>query len=141
VSAQSAWVENQLRNSKAKWKFAMFHFPPYNFEEPYDEIKREWCTLFDKYHVDMVMSGHMHYYLRTKPMFKDKEVASPAKGTIYLMSISIPGKQERWPKEDYAVVANKDGPLYQHISIKGNTLYYKCYNPEGEVKDELTITK
>lgn len=141
VPEQTAWIENQLRNSKAKWKFAMFHFPPYNFEEPYDEIKREWCTLFDKYHVDMVMSGHMHYYLRTKPMFGDKEMASPAKGTIYLMSISIPGKQERWPKEDYAVVRYKDGPLYQHVSIKGNTLYYKCYNPAGEVKDELTITK
>nr|WP_295930768.1 metallophosphoesterase family protein [uncultured Dyadobacter sp.] len=141
VPAQSAWVETQLKNSKAKWKFAMFHFPPYNFEEPYDEIQREWCALFDKYHVDMVMSGHMHYYLRTKPMFNQKEAASPAKGTIYTMSISIPGKQVRWPEEDYAVVRYKDGPLYQHISIKGNTMHYKCYNPEGEIKDELTITK
>jgi hypothetical protein len=119
----------------------MFHFPPYNFEEPYDEIKKEWCTLFDKYHVDMVMNGHMHYYLRTQPINGDKAVATPAEGTIYTMSISIPGKQVRWPDEEYAVVRYKDGPLYQHIAINGNTLSYKCYDPEGNVKDELVIKK
>ncbi|WP_229208450.1 purple acid phosphatase family protein [Dyadobacter psychrophilus] len=141
VPAQTAWVEEKLKNSNAKWKFVMFHFPPYNFEEPYDEIMKEWCSLFDKYHVDMVMSGHMHYYLRTKPMFNDKPVSTPAQGTIYTMSISIPGKQERWPKEDYALVRYKDGPLYQHIAIKGNSLSYKCYDPEGNVKDQLVISK
>jgi acid phosphatase type 7 len=141
VAAQTAWIESQLKNSKAKWKFAMFHFPPYNFVEPYDDIMKAWCSLFDKYHVDMVMNGHMHYYLRTKPMNNNKIVATPAEGTIYTMSISIPGKQEEWPKEDYAVVRYPDGPLYQHITIKGNTLSFKCYDPEGNVKDEFVIRK
>ncbi|MCE7041894.1 metallophosphoesterase family protein [Dyadobacter sp. CY312] len=141
VKEQTAWIEAQLKSSKAKWKFAMFHFPPYNFVEPYDEIMQEWCTLFDKYHVDMVMSGHMHYYLRTKPMYVGKPVADPSKGTIYTISISIPGKQDEWPAEDYAVVRYPDGPLYQHISIKGNKLVYKSLDPEGNVKDELVIEK
>jgi len=141
VDAQTAWIESQLKNSKAKWKFAMFHFPPYNFVEPYDDIMKAWCSLFDKYHVDMVMNGHMHYYLRTKPMNNNKIVATPAEGTIYTMSISIPGKQEEWPKEDYAVVRYPDGPLYQHISIKGNTLSFKCYDPEGNIKDQFEIKK
>ncbi len=141
VPAQSAWVEEKLKTSKAKWKFVFFHFPPYNFVEPYDEIRKEWGTLFDKYHVDMVMNGHMHYYLRTKPMNNGKEMSSPAQGTIYTMSISIPGKQEEWLPEDYAVVRYKDGPLYQHISMKGNTLIFKCFDPEGNVKDEFKIIK
>lgn len=141
VSVQTAWIESQLKNSKAKWKFAMFHFPPYNFVEPYDDIMKAWCSLFDKYHVDMVMSGHMHYYLRTKPMYAGKVAADPSKGTIYTMSISIPGKQDEWPAEDYAIVRYPDGPLYQHISIKGNTLSFKCLDPEGNVKDELVIRK
>lgn len=141
VPAQSAWVEEKLKTSNAKWKFVFFHFPPYNFVEPYDEIRKEWCTLFDKYHVDMVMNGHMHYYLRTKPMNNGKAMSSPAQGTIYTMSISIPGKQEEWLPEDYAVVRYKDGPLYQHISMKGNTLIYKCFDPAGNVKDEFKIVK
>jgi len=141
VSAQTSWIEMQLKNSKAKWKFVMFHFPPYNFVEPYDDIREQWSSLFDKYHVDMVMNGHMHYYLRTKPMFNGKAVANPANGTIYTMSISIPGKQEEWPAEDYAVVRYPDGPLYQHISMVGNKLVYRCLDPEGNVKDELVIEK
>ena len=141
VSAQTDWIETQLKNSKARWKFVMFHFPPYNFVEPYDDIRKEWCSLFDKYHVDMVMNGHMHYYLRTKPMFNGKAVSSSANGTIYTMSISIPGKQEEWPAEDYAVIRYPDGPLYQHISIVGNKLVYKCLDPEGKVRDELVIEK
>ncbi|KAA0993959.1 metallophosphoesterase family protein [Dyadobacter sp. UC 10] len=141
VPDQSKWVEEQLKNSKVKWKFATFHFPPYNFEEPYDEIMKEWGTLFDKYHVDMVMSGHMHYYLRTQPMHAGKPVSDPSKGTIYTMSISIPGKQVRWPDESYAVKRYKDGPLYQHIAIKGDKLFYRCLDPEGVLKDELMIEK
>lgn len=141
VPAQTSWMEEKLKTSKAKWKFVFFHFPPYNFVEPYDEIMKEWCTLFDKYHVDMVMNGHMHYYLRTKPMFNGKAVATPAQGTIYTMSISIPGKQEEWPDEAYAVTRYQDGPLYQHITMKGNTLLFKCYDPEGNIKDAFTIVK
>ena len=138
---QTAWIEKTLKNSKAKWKFVMFHFPPYNFVEPYDYIRANWCTLFDKYHVDMVMSGHMHYYLRTKPMYAGKEVSDPSKGTIYLMSISIPGKQEEWLPEEYAVIRYPDGPLYQHLAIKGNTLTYRSLDPAGKLKDELIIKK
>jgi len=141
VPAQTAWLEEKLKKSTAKWKFVFFHFPPYNFVEPYDEIRREWCTLFDKYHVDMVMSGHMHYYLRTKPMNNGKTMSSAAEGTIYTMSISIPGKQEQWPDEEYAVKRYQDGPLYQHISMKGNILTYKCLNPEGVLKDAFEIVK
>lgn len=141
IEAQTAWIEKQLSNTKATWKFAMFHFPPYNFVEPYPEIINAWGPLFDQYHVDMVMSGHMHYYLRTKPIYGDQVVGDFAKGTVYTMSISIGGKQKEWPKEDYAVIRYPGGPLYQHITIDRNTLHYKCYDPEGNIKDELSITK
>ncbi|MCF2501087.1 purple acid phosphatase family protein [Dyadobacter chenhuakuii] len=141
IHAQTAWMEQQLKNSDAKWKFVMLHFPPYNYDNSYDEIIKEWCSLFDKYHVDMVMSGHMHYYLRTKPMFNEQPVSSPAKGTIYTVSIGIPGELEYWLAEEYAAVRMKEGPLYQHIAIKGNTLSYKCYDPDGNVKDQLVIKK
>jgi hypothetical protein len=141
VPAQNAWIEEKLKSSKAKWKFVFFHFAPYNFVEPYDEIRREWCTLFDKYHVDMVMSGHLHYYLRTRPMFDNKPAANASKGTIYTMSVSIPGKQEEWLPEDYAVVRYPGGPLYQHISIKDNILTYQCLDPDGKIRDAFEIVK
>ncbi|WP_338871314.1 metallophosphoesterase family protein [Spirosoma sp. SC4-14] len=141
IEAQTDWIRQQLAQSKADWKFAFFHFPPYNFEEDYTDIRKEWCRLFDQYHVDMVMSGHVHYYLRTKPMYAEKPVVSPAKGTIYTISIGIPSEHEMWPDEAYAQVRYKNGPFYQHMKIDGKTLIYKVYDKEGVVKDELKIEK
>lgn len=141
IEAQTAWIKEQLARSKADWKFAFFHFPPYNFEEDYRDIRREWCRLFDEYHVDMVMSGHVHYYQRTKPMFAEKPVASSAKGTIYTISIGIPSEHEVWPDADYAQVRYKSGPFYQHMTINGKTLIYTAYDKDGHVVDDLKIVK
>ncbi|MBN8823456.1 MULTISPECIES: metallophosphoesterase family protein [unclassified Spirosoma] len=141
IDAQTAWIQAQLASSKADWKFAFFHFPPYNFEEDYADIRREWCRLFDQYHVDMVMSGHVHYYQRTKPMFAEKPVASPAQGTIYTISIGIPSEHEVWPAADYAQVRYKSGPFYQHMTINGKMLTYTVYDKDGHEVDELKIVK
>ncbi len=141
VSDQTAWIEKTLANSSARWKFAMFHFPPYSYEEDYSQIRKEWCSLFDCYHVDIVMSGHVHYYMRSKPVYDEKVVDSPAKGTIYIISIGIPVHHEKLAPEDFAVNRDTDGWLYQHIDINDNLLTYKCLDIEGNIRDEFVIKK
>ncbi len=141
LDLQSSWIEDQLKNSDATWKFAMFHFPPFNYEEDYPEIRRKWGVWFDKYHVDMVMSGHTHYYLRSKPINNDQIVDDVSKGTIYTISVGIPGNHENMPPEDYAEVRDGKGWLYQHMEIDGNKLIYKSLDIEGNVIDEFVIVK
>jgi len=60
IEAQSRWIEEQLAGTKATWKIAMFHFAPYNKEEPYTDIQKAWVPIFDRYHVDLVFGGHLH---------------------------------------------------------------------------------
>lgn len=139
--AQTEWIETQLKNTKATWKFAMFHFPPYNFEEPYLDIQEEWGALFDTYHVDMVMSGHIHYYMRSKPIKKGKVVASFKNGTVYAISIGTNGNHEDIGQELYAEKRFKEGLFYQHISLKEGVLRYKAYNEVGEIVDTFEIKK
>ncbi len=141
IEEQSEWIEEKLRNSDAVWKFAMFHFPPYNFEEPYPDIQNAWCTIFDRYHVDMVMAGHVHYYMRSKPMFDGNVVNSFQKGTVYATSIGINGNHDDIGQEPYAEVRYKDGQFYQHMSIDGHKLVYRSYNGLGEISDEFVIDK
>lgn len=141
IEAQTAWIQQQLAQSKADWKFAFFHFPPYNFEEDYADIRKAWGPLFDTYHVDMVMGGHVHYYLRTQPMYANKPVALPAQGTIYTISIGIPSEHDVWPDEAYAQVRYKNGPFYQYMHIDGKKLTYTVYDKDGQVKDELKLVK
>lgn len=135
---QTAWIREQLKNTKATWKFVYFHFPPYNYEEDYSHIRKEWCTVFDEYGVDMVMGGHVHYYMRTKPMKAEKP---DPKGTIYLISVGIPSEHPNMKAEDYAVVRDPKGYVYQHVSIDGNKLRFRCFDKEGMLKDELVLVK
>lgn len=138
---QTAWIEDQLKNSSSTWKFVMFHFPPYNFEEPYFDIQQEWCGIFDTYHVDMVMGGHIHYYMRSKPIKNRKVVHSFDEGTVYAVSIGTTGNHDDIGEESYAEKRYKKGQFYQHMEIDKNRFTYTAYNKQGNIVDEFSISK
>lgn len=84
-SVQYRWLEDDLKNTQAKWKFVMFHRPPYSAGgHGSDEfIMENWCPLFDAYDVDMVFAGHNHIYERTYPI---KAGTVDPEGTVYIVS-------------------------------------------------------
>lgn len=141
IAEQTGWIKEQLSSAEAEWKFAVFHFPPYNSIEFYQDIIDEWGPLFDSYHVDMVISGHFHYYLRTKPIHAGKVVTGPADGTIYLMSVGTTGKNKEMKPADYAEVQFGADHLYQHVEIDGRRLRYTSYDLDGKLLDSLEISK
>ncbi|MCB9218354.1 MAG: metallophosphoesterase family protein [Ignavibacteriales bacterium] len=141
ITDQTKWLEDQLKNSDKTWKFAMLHFPPYSYEEDYSLIRKEWGSLFDKYHVDIVFSGHVHYYMRSKPMYNEKPVKSPNDGTIYLISIAVPNRHREMPEKEFVEVRFDGDYLYQHISVSDNKLEFKAINQNGILKDNFTIEK
>ncbi|MCE1197362.1 MAG: metallophosphoesterase family protein [Marinilabiliales bacterium] len=141
IDAQSAWIEKELAASKATWKIAMFHFAPYNWEEPYLDIQAAWIPIFDKYHVDMVYGGHLHYYMRSKPMRGGKIVPNSKEGTLYMISVGIPNHDHNLPEEPYAEVRNAAGHLYQYVKIDGQTLHLEAVNRQGTMIDSFTLQK
>lgn len=141
IDTQTVWIQDQLAHTDATWKFAMFHFPPYNWEEPYYNIQKAWVPIFDKYHVDMVMSGHIHYYMRSKPMKDGQVVASYKDGTAYIISIGIPERTRQMTDEPYAVTRNAEGHLYQYVKINGKELSFISVNASNKVIDSFSIKK
>jgi Purple acid Phosphatase, N-terminal domain/Calcineurin-like phosphoesterase len=142
VEDQRPWLEARLARTRATWKFAIFHFPPYGPEVDYPDIIREWCSVFDKYHVDFVLSGHVHDYVRTHPINHGSRVASPTKGTVYLVTVSVPTRPGPMSKPDYVAVAEHPGlPLYQVFTINGKRLITRSCDLEGKTRDELVIEK
>jgi hypothetical protein len=141
-SAQTAWIEDKLANTKATWKFAMFHFPPSYLGRSRSAISPT-DHLFDKYHLDMALEGHVHRYMRSHPINRGQPVASPAEGTIHVISIGIPGRggERQLPSNDYAATKFRGVALYQTFDIDGNKLVYRAYDADGNVKDELIIEK
>ena len=143
---QAAWMEARLANTKATWKFAVYHFPPYSHEEDeYPGIRFLWGGLFDKYHVDFALEGHVHYYMRSHPIYNDKVAESPDEGTIHLISIGIPSgnpNQERaFPPAWYAAKQYRGDAMYQTFAINGDRLEFTSYTSDGAVFDSLVNEK
>ena len=69
-SKQLDWIEQQLSGSNAKWKIAYFHHPLYSdgrFHGPDLDLRKQLMPIFEKYGVNVVLSGHEHVYERFKP--------------------------------------------------------------------------
>jgi predicted phosphodiesterase len=67
---QITWLENELAKDNAKWKIAFFHHPPYSSGKRHgseEKIREIVEPLFIKYGVDVVFTGHEHFYERIKP--------------------------------------------------------------------------
>jgi hypothetical protein len=142
IAVQRPWLEATLRDADAPWKVAVLHFPPYALEREYPEIEQEWGTLFDQYHVDVALSGHVHHYLRTFPLKAGKRVASPAEGTIYLISVSIDGPPEGGEAPEYAEIVRRDGfATCTAFTVSKDRFVMNVYKADGTIYDTFTLTK
>jgi hypothetical protein len=141
---QTAWLEKQLANTKATWKFVSYHHPAYSSSGNRNnlELRDVWTPIFDKYHVDLALQGHDHAYLRTYPMRGQQRVRDPKDGTIYIISVSGTKYYDQ-PKHDYTEVGFTKLSTYQvlDIHINGNKLVYRAHDIDGKVRDEFVIEK
>jgi hypothetical protein len=67
---QLEWLENELKNSGSDWKICFFHHPLYSSGErhgPSLGVRAVLEPLFVKYGVNLVLTGHEHFYERIKP--------------------------------------------------------------------------
>jgi predicted phosphodiesterase len=67
---QLAWFEKELSGSKSDWKIVYFHHPLYSSGAEHGSdlgLRKTLEPIFLKYGVDIVFSGHDHFYERIKP--------------------------------------------------------------------------
>jgi acid phosphatase type 7 len=141
---QAQWLDAALSRTGARWKFVMFHHPAYPSHPSRDnpELRRAWVPIFDKHHVDMVLQGHDHAYLRTYPMRGGSPMATAGQGTIYVVSVAGDKFCGQVPRT-YMEVGLTATPTYQTIEIDDveNRLTYRAWTDAGTIADSLVITK
>jgi len=138
---QLAWLENDLAvNASSKWKIVIFHRPAYASRGSLSGAQTYWVPLFDTYNVDLVFSGHHHYYERTYPL--ENGQISPRNGTVYVVTGG-------WGAPLYSSGSTwwtAYGPASRHhfvtidIARKG-TLHLRAVDAEGVTFDEYYIHK
>ena len=143
-AAQSGWLDHLYASSEATWNFATFHFPLYssNPERNYREIRESWLPVIDKHHVDMVLQGHDHVYMRTGPLKNSQRVASASEGTYY--TITYAGtKSGNDPVNPLAEVLLDKVSSYQVIDVRfaPDRLVYRAYDVNGKQLDMISIEK
>jgi len=141
---QAEWLDARLTETRRTWKLVMFHHPVYashpTRENP--SLLHAWAPVFDRHHVDLVLQGHDHAYLRTYPMRADRRVGSPAEGTVYVVSVSGDKFCDVDPR-GYGEVGFARVSTYQTIDIsaRDRRLVYKSFDVSGREVDGFTVEK
>ena len=82
---QLHWLEQDLKASDAEWTFAMFHHPLYSSGRHKSDLalRKALMPLFERYGVDMLLTGHDHLYERTWPLLQGERQED---GIIHVVS-------------------------------------------------------
>jgi predicted MPP superfamily phosphohydrolase len=133
---QVAWLENELKGSTENWKIPYFHHPPYSSGDRHgsDQRLREVLEpLFLKYNVSVVLTGHDHFYERTKPQ----------NGIVYFVCGS--GGQLRKGNIDKSsgitAAGNDTDYVFMAAEINGDDLSFNAISRSGQIVDSGVITR
>jgi hypothetical protein len=146
-SRQLLWLESELRTTDRLWKVVFFHHPVYSSAGSDPALAGALEPLFDRFHVDLVIHGHTHFYERTYPMkagVRTDEGQEPdylePKGTVYLVTGGGGG----------VLITATPGPFsasyrstYHFLSfqVKGADLTLEAIDRTGALLDRMTIRK
>ena len=131
---QLEWLEKELAASGSDWKIAFFHHPPYaSGMHGSDEIlKGQLEPLFIKHGVNVVFTGHEHFYERIKPQkgiqyFVEGSSAKLRKGDINPTGLTAFGYDS--------------GYTFMLVEIDADQMYFQTITERGQTIDSGVVMK
>lgn len=127
---QIDWLEGELAKDTSQWKICFFHHPPYSSGGKHgsDKQLREIVEpIFVKYGVNVVLTGHDHFYERIKPQ----------KGIYYFVS-GAGGKLRSGDVRVNSSITDKafDRDMsFMVAEIVGDQFYFQVVSRTGETVD------
>jgi hypothetical protein len=140
-----AWLDEDLGQTRLKWKVVSCHHPPYN-AGPHgieERVRAELIPILEAHGVDLVLSGHQHNYQRSKPL-RDGQVTSPDRGGItYVVSGAGAVARARCstPRWLARSICSTSHGIYGRITVTGGRLTIEAVDDEGRTRDKHTIVK
>jgi len=122
TAAQLNWLENDLGNSRQKWKVVMTH------QGDYGRSGRNTVLtgLFDRYNVDLVMAGHNHFYGRSKPI--NTAGRDKPNGTVWTVPNSAGTKFNPKSNQNYLAKDEQPNlPMFSEIRFTETNIHLNAY--------------
>lgn len=125
---QVEWLENELAKNNSEWKICFFHHPPYSSGKAHGsdtQLREVIEPIFVKHGVNVVFSGHEHFYERLKPQKGIYYFISGAGGKLRPGGVRITQVTEKSFDRDmhFMLVEIVDDKMYfQVISRTGRTV-------------------
>ncbi len=131
-------------NPDARWRVIMLHHGAYSAGA--DEFTNKLCTsmikgYFDSYDIDLVLSGHNHFYSRTYPLYNG-QISSI--GTVYFEAGSASGgkcSSYDTSAQEYIVHSvDLNEASYSLLIFGDDTITVNSYlTDSGEIFDSFTV--
>ncbi|MDP5121595.1 MAG: metallophosphoesterase [Spirosomaceae bacterium] len=174
-SKQYQWLERDLAANKLLWTVVFFHHPPFtkrshdsDAEPELQRIRETLVPVFDKYQVDVVLSGHSHVYERSYLMkghsghstsfnknqhvvqetnaFYSKDsppIINKEDGTIYMVigsagRLDWNGRPDPHPSSIYSDYKMGGSSFF---TVTDNRLDSEWICADGEIRDKFTVFK
>lgn len=174
-SKQYQWLERDLSANKLLWTVVFFHHPPFtkrshdsDAERELEVIREILIPVFDKYNVDVVLSGHSHVYERSFLMkghsghsttFNKSQhviqetnafytadsppIINKVDGTIYMVigsagRLDWNGRTEPHPSSVYSNYKIGGSSVF---TVDDNRLDSEWLSADGEIRDKFTVFK
>ena len=136
---QAAWLDEVLKNNPNRWTVLTFHYPVYSAGKGRDNLRLRnlWQPIFDKYSVDLVLTGHDHNYARSD-LLTGPTVPKRKAGTVYVVSVSGP-KMGAITDKKWWTRAGEDTQLFQVIRIAGDKMVYESRTARGVLYDAFEL--
>lgn len=142
VAEQATWLESRLKDNSNRWTIVAFHHPVFSVAVDRDNpaIRAAWKPLFDKYAVDLVLTGHDHSYGRGENVVEGGTRREDT-GPVYVVSVSGPKMYEVAKERAWATRTGANVQLYQVINVSPQSLRFEARTVTGLLFDAFEITK
>lgn len=133
---QIDWMESEFAKDTSKWKIAFFHHPPYSSGGAHGSstgLRDIVEPLFIKHGVDVVFTGHEHFYERIKPQ----------KGIHYFIT-GAGGKLRGGDVKDNSPLTAKsfDTDLsFMLVEIVKDQMHFQVISRAGQTVDQGIIVR
>jgi 3',5'-cyclic AMP phosphodiesterase CpdA len=126
---QLAWLEQTLAAATTTWKIVALHHPPYSagYQGSSLDARQVFSPLFERYGVQLALSGHEHDYQRSIPIG----------GVTYIVTGGA-ADTRRSGKDDFTAVA-VSWHHFVDLNVFADHLLVRGVNQSGRIFDQVTI--